>query len=102
MTDDRDLYVDLAAWKAPSSMWSDRTTEGAAQLCAVVLSRKSASGRFVMRSAQARRAMKLRPSELNRLVKQGMALDWMVIWSDLIELKAAGIHVAKIFLSSPH
>jgi len=73
----------------------------AARLCALVFSKGKTEGRFVMEVEELTRASDLPQSLLEPAMAWATERDWLWIRLDYVELKAAGIHVAKASMGYP-
>jgi len=73
----------------------------AARLCALVFSNGKTAGRVVMGVEELTRASDLQRSLLEAAVAWAAERDWLWIRLGYVELKAAGIHVAKASMGYP-
>jgi hypothetical protein len=67
----------------------------AARLCALVFFKGKTEGRFLMEVEELTRASDLPRSLLEAAMAWAAERDWLHIRLDYVELKAAGIHIAK-------
>jgi hypothetical protein len=73
----------------------------AANICAVIALRQEAPGRFAMPVDELSKATHLPPAELEAAIAWAVEHDWLSRGSTHVELKAAGIYVAKEILDLP-
>ena len=72
-----------------------------AKLCAVVLGGRKGTGRFAMDTEEVSKALQVSPDVFSLMLKAAIASDWVRLKVGSIELKAAGIHIAKSYLKLP-
>ena len=73
----------------------------AANICALIVLRQEAPGRFAMPVDELSKAAHLPPAELEAVIAWAVEHDWLRRGSTDVELKAAGIYVAKEVLNLP-
>ena len=73
----------------------------AANICALIVLRQEAPGRFAMPVDELSVVTNLSPPELEAAISWAVEHDWLSRGATHVELKAAGIYVAKEILDLP-